>query len=110
MPRPTRERRSRDPGLAPERTVLATQRSALAMAALAALMVRVGIERKMWIVAGPMTAILVIAAIATWFRGLGAYHRRIDGAPVPPRRADLRFLAATTGLAGVTAFLLALLA
>jgi len=47
--------------LAPERTVLATQRSALAMAALAALMVRVGIERKMWIVAGPMTAILVIA-------------------------------------------------
>jgi hypothetical protein len=96
--------------LAPERTVLATQRSALAMTALAALMVRVGIERSIWIVAGPMTAILAVAAIATWFRGLGAYHRRVDGEHMPPRSADLRFLAATTGLAGVAAFVLALLA
>src|SRR3954452_19222136 len=101
--RPMAERRSRDPGLAPERTVLATQRSALAITALAALMVRVGIERNIWIVAGPVTAILAIAAIATWSRGLRAYHRRVDGEPMSPRSADMQILAATTGLAGVTA-------
>jgi Domain of unknown function (DUF202) len=98
-----------DPGLAPERTALATQRSAIALAALAALMVRVGVEKGIWLVAGPASALLMAVSIATWSRGRRAYHRRLVGGDAPPRCTDLQFLAAATGLAGIVAFGLALL-
>jgi hypothetical protein len=98
-----------DPGLAAERTALAAQRSALALAALAALTLRAGVITGSWIIAAPVTALLLAVALIVWSRGVRTYHLRIAGDAVAPRPAAVRLLALATAFAGMVAFGLALL-
>ena len=68
------DRRAHDPGLAAERTALAWSRTALAVAAVAALLLRIA-ERHPTPVAGLLTAsVALLVALAMWAYGRHGYR------------------------------------
>ncbi len=67
-----------DEGVASERTVLAWERTAIASAAVAALVLRAGIVERQLGLAIPVTVLLVLAAVAEWLFSRRVYveHER----------------------------------
>jgi uncharacterized membrane protein YidH (DUF202 family) len=104
------DRRAHDPGLAPERTALAWSRTALAVAAVAALLLRIA-ERHPAPVAALLTAsVALLVALAMWAYGRhgyrpGAQARLAAREPTALRTASIAV--AAVGLAAAVSVLLA---
>jgi uncharacterized membrane protein YidH (DUF202 family) len=106
--RPDREL---DPTLATERTLLAWNRSALAVALIGALAIRVGAVQGST-AAYVLGGVLLTLAAVTWAYGHAAYResrRRMAGGQPQSRPQVIRAVAAATAVTGVAAFVLALL-
>jgi uncharacterized membrane protein YidH (DUF202 family) len=73
--RPQRRRVEWDDGAASERTVLAWERTALANAAVAALILRAGILGRHLALAIPITVLLILAGIAEWLLARKIYRQ-----------------------------------
>ena len=109
-----RNRRSAapDPGLAGERTALAWNRSALALAALGALSLRAASESPLAALGYAIGGMLLLLAAVTGIYGarayrrteVGAARRELDASPLP-----LRIMAIATAVTGLAALVLALL-
>ena len=100
-----------DRGLASERTALAWSRSALALAAVAALAVRRGAQGDLPDFAYPLGVILFAAAVAVWVLGAAAYEGTVVGVRVAgpvPRRLAFRVMSVGTVAVAVAATVLAL--
>lgn len=111
IPIPPKSENELDPGLANERTALAWNRSALSLAALAALAVRTGFKTKRPEVADPLAGLLMLVATGTWLYGKHAYGRNQTARQTGlawQRPVALATIAATTALSAILAFALAL--
>jgi uncharacterized membrane protein YidH (DUF202 family) len=88
-----------DPGLARERTGLAWQRSALALLANAALVLRAGIDLGPLAIGLAVGAVLAYGAFRAWRHGDRLYRRRMEG----DLRTDERALTRLSALSVTTA-------
>lgn len=95
-------------GLPIERTALAWTRSALALAVIAAVVVRVGAQGGHTAVALAAGGVLLAMALAVWALGSRAYADRRDGVPLTCERQRrlLGLITAATGASAVVAFAL----
>lgn len=89
----------RDPGLQPERTALAWDRTALALAANAALVVRSGLQAHN---AALLSAGVVLLGLAVALTGVGLFRRRqlASARPAAPMPTLIGLAAASAVLAG----------
>jgi uncharacterized membrane protein YidH (DUF202 family) len=102
----TRTKADIDRGLARERTALAWSRSALSLAALGALLVRIGAETGTGIVAYPLGVLVMSAAGVAWLSGRSGLG---PGGRLRLRRTlALRLIAAATIVTAAFALVLAL--
>jgi uncharacterized membrane protein YidH (DUF202 family) len=102
--------RRQDPGLAAERTALAWSRTALAVAAVAALLLRIA-ERHPSPVAGLVTAsIALLVALAMWAYGRRGYRPRAGARLAARDPTALRAAAFAVGSIGLAAAVSVLLA
>ena len=101
---------ARDPGLAAERTALAWSRTALAVAAVAALLLRIA-ERRSAPVAGLLTAsVALLVALAMWAYGRRGYRPGAQARPAAREPTALwaaSVAVAAIGLAAAFSVLLA---
>lgn len=102
-----------DPGLANERTALAWNRTALSLAAIGGLGVKIGVEGRVPYLSLPLGAFVLLAAAWAFLYGLGSYRARRGAAAtqqVLPEVVLLRVFAYGTTTVAVVAFALALVA
>jgi uncharacterized protein DUF202 len=101
-----------DPGLANERTRLASSRTALSFAVVAALAARAGWDGGVPMVGYVAAGILLVVAAALTANGLVAYRVRhvtgLDGPTEDARPRTMRALAAASTFAAVAGFILAI--
>lgn len=100
-----------DPGLANERTLLAWNRTALALAAIGALIVRASAGTATAVPGIALGVLILAAAGATWAYGLLVYRgneRALHVGGFVARPLALRIMAGATTVTACAAFLLAL--
>jgi uncharacterized membrane protein YidH (DUF202 family) len=101
-----------DPGLANERTALATTRTALSFVVIAGLTARLGWAGRFPLAGYIAATLLVGVAVALLLSGLVVYRARLRGGLVGSlRRArptELRLIARSTTVAAIVGFVLAI--
>jgi uncharacterized membrane protein YidH (DUF202 family) len=91
-----------DRGLAIERTALSWTRSALAVAVIAVLAIRRGVQGDLPALAYTLGVLLFVAALAVWMYGASVFRRRSAGAADPAPRT-LAFKVMSTGTVVIAA-------